>query len=69
MLGTAAPVRLVDHAVPKAARAHKEEGDGKLKPPNNFVNRIYSENDLSSQKISSSSEFAFLSSTDHEREV
>ena len=44
---------------------HKEEGDEKSKSPNNFVNRICSEIDLSSQsKFSSSSEFEFLSSTD-----
>ena len=44
---------------------HKEEGDEKSKTPNDFVNRIYSEIDLSSQsKFSSSSEFEFLSSTD-----
>ena len=65
MLGTAVPVRLVYHAVPQCARAHKEEGDKKSKSPNDFVNRIYSENDLSSQsKFSSSSEFEFLSPTD-----
>ena len=40
MLGTAAPVRLIYHAVPKCARAHKEKGDEKLKSPNGFVNRI-----------------------------
>ena len=64
MLGTAAPVRLVYHAVPQCAQVHKE-GDEKPKSPNDFVNRIYSEIDLSSQsKFSSSSEFEFLSSTD-----
>ena len=56
MLGTAGPVRLVYHAVPQCAQVHKEEG---------FVNRIFSEIDLSSQsKFLSSSEFEFLSSTD-----
>ena len=65
MLGTAAPVRLVYHAVPQCAQVHKEEGDEKSKLPNDFVNRIYSEIDLSSQsKFSSSSELDFLSSTD-----
>ena len=65
MLCTAAPVRLVYHAVPQSLRAHKEEGDEKSKSPNDFVNRIYSEIDLSSQsKISSSSQFEILSSTD-----
>ena len=69
MLGTAAPVRLVYQAVPQGAQAHKEEGDAKSKSPNDFVNRIYSENDLSSQsKFSSSSEFEFLSSTDPSEE-
>ena len=48
-LGTAAPVRLVYHAVPQCAQVHKEEGDEKSKSPNDFVNRIYSEIDLSSQ--------------------
>ena len=48
-LGTAAPARLVYHAVPQCAQAHKEEGDEKSKSPNNFVNRIYCEIDLSSQ--------------------
>ena len=65
MLGTAAPVRLVYHAVPQCAREHKEEGDEKSEPPNDFVNRIFSEIDLSSQsKFSSSSYFEFLSPTD-----
>ena len=69
MLGTAAPVRLVYHAVPQCAHVHKEEGDEKSKSPNDFVNRIYSEIDLSSQsKFSSSSEFKFLSSTDPSEE-
>ena len=55
---TAAPVCLVNHAVPQCSRAHKVEGDEKS------VNRIYSEIDLSSQsKFSSSSEFEILSST------
>ena len=49
MLGTAAPVRLVYHAVPQSAQVHKEEGDEKSKSPNDFVDRIYSEIDLSSQ--------------------
>ena len=65
MLGTAAPVRLVYHAFPQGAREHKEECDEKSKPPNDFVNRIFSEIDLTSQlKFSSSSQFEFLSSTD-----
>ena len=69
MLGTAASVRLVYHAVPQFARAHKEEGDEKSKSPNDFVNRIYSEIDLSSQsKFSTSSEVEFLSSTDPSEE-
>ena len=65
MLGPAAPVRLVYHAVPQCPQVHKEEGDEKSKSSNDFVNRIFSEIDLSSQlKFSSSSEFEFLSSTD-----
>ena len=69
MLGTAAAVRLVYDAAPQCARAHKEEGDEKSKSPNDFVNRIYSEIDLRSQsKISSSSEFEFLSLTDPSEE-
>ena len=65
MLGTAASVRLVYHAVPQCAQVQKEEGDGKSKSPNDFVNRIYSVIDLSSQsKFSLSLEFEFLSSTD-----
>ena len=69
MLGTAAPVRLVYHAVPQCAQVHKKEGNEKSKSPNDFVNRIYSEIDLSSQsKFSSSSEFEFLSSTDASEE-
>ena len=61
----AAPVRLVYLAVPQCARAHKEEGDKNSKSPNEFVNRIYSEIDLSSQSLfSSSSEFEFVSSTE-----
>ena len=39
MLGTAAPVRLVNHAVPQCVKVHKEEGDEKSKSPNDFVNR------------------------------
>ena len=59
-LSTAAPVRLVYHAVPQCARAHKEECDEKSKSPYDFVNRIFSGIDLSSQsKFSSSSEFEF----------
>ena len=69
MLGTAAPVRLVYHAVPQCAQVQKEEGDEKSKSPNDFVNRINSEIDLSSQsKFSSLSEFEFLSSTDPSEE-
>ena len=65
MLGTAAPVRLVYHAVPQCALAHKGESDEKSDSPNEFVNRVYSEMDLNSHsKCSSSSEFEFLSSTD-----
>ena len=61
MLGTAAPVRLVYHAVPQCAPEHKAEGDKKSQPRNDFVNRIYSEIDLSSKsKFSSSSEFEFF---------
>ena len=61
MLGTAAPERLVYHAIPQCAPEHKEEGDEKSKYPNDFVNRIYSEIDLSSQsKFSLSSEFDFF---------
>ena len=69
ILGTAAPVRLVYHAVPQCAQVNKEEGDEKSKSLNGFVNRIYSEIDLSSQsKFPSSSEFEFLSSTDPSEE-
>ena len=69
MLGTAAPVRLVYHAIPQCAQVHKEESDQKSKSPNDFVNTIYSEIDLSSQsKFPSSSEFEFLSSTDPSEE-
>ena len=69
ILGTAAPVRLVYHAVPQCAQVNKEEGDEKSKSLNDFVNRIYSEIDLSSQsKFPSSSEFEFLSSTDPSEE-
>ena len=69
MLGTAAPVRLVYHAVPQCALAHKGESDEKSDSPNEFVNRIYSEMDLNSHsKCSSSSEFEFLSSTDPSEE-
>ena len=49
MLGTAAPVRLVYHAVPHCAQVHKEESDEKSKSPYDFVDRIYSEIDLSTQ--------------------
>ena len=63
------PERQVYHAVPQCAQVHKEEGDEKSKSPNDFVNRIYSEIDLSSQSMfSSSSEFEFLSSTDPSEE-
>ena len=69
MLGTAAPVRLVYHAVPQCALAHKGESDEKSDSPNEFVNRVYSEMDLNSHsKCSSSSEFEFLSSTDPSEE-
>ena len=69
MFGFAAPVRIVYHSVPHRARAHKEEVHGKSKSPNNFVHRMFSEIDLSSQsKFSSSSEFEFLSSTDPSEE-
>ena len=69
MLGTAAPVRLVYHAVPHCALAHKGESDEKSDSPNEFVNRVYSEMDLNSHsKCSSSSEFEFLSSTDPSEE-
>ena len=49
MVVTAAPVRLVYHAVPQCAQVHKEESYEKSKSPNGFVNKIYSEIDLSSQ--------------------
>ena len=69
MLGTAAPVRLVYHAVPQCALAHKGKNDEKSDSPNEFVNRVYSEMDLNSHsKCSSSSEFEFLSSTDPSEE-
>ena len=69
MLGTAAPVRLVYHAVPQCALAHKGESDEKSDSPNEFVNRVYSEMDLNSHsKCSSSSEFEFLSPTDPSEE-
>ena len=69
MLGTAAPVRLVYHAVPQCAVAHKGESDEKSDAPNEFVNRVYSEMDLNSHsKCSSSPEFEFLSSTDPSEE-
>ena len=69
MLGTAAPIRLVYHAVPQCALAHKGESDEKSDSPNEFVNRVYSEMDLNSHsKCSSSSEFEFLSSTDPSEE-
>ena len=69
MLGTAAPVRLVYHAVPQCALAHKGKSDEKSDSPNEFVNRVYSEMDLNSHsKCSSSSEFEFLSSTDPSEE-
>ena len=69
MLGTAAPVRLVYHAVPQCALVHKGKSDEKSDFPNEFVNRVYSEMDLNSHsKCSSSSEFEFLSSTDPSEE-
>ena len=69
MLGTAAPLRLVYHAVPQCALAHKGESDEKSDSPNEFVNRVYSEKYLNSHsKCSSSSEFDFLSSTDPSEE-
>ena len=69
MLGTAALVRLVYHAVPQCALAHKGESDEKSDSPNEFVNRVYSGMDLNSHsKCSSSSEFEFLSSTDPSEE-
>ena len=43
MLGTAASVRLVCHAVAQCSREHKNESDGKSKSPNKFVNRIIEE--------------------------
>ena len=43
MLDTAAPVRLIYHAVPQCARAHKDGNDQKSKSPHHFVNRVYSE--------------------------
>ena len=67
--GSSAPVRLVYHAVPLCALAHKGESDEKSDAPNEFVNRVYSEMDLNSHsKCSSSSEFEFLSSTDPSEE-
>ena len=69
MHGTAAPVRLVYHAVPQCALAHKGKSDEKSDSPNEFVNRVYSEMDLNlHSKCSSSSEFEFLSSTDPSEE-
>ena len=69
MFGTAAPVRLVDHAVPQCALAHKGQSDEKSDSPNEFVKTVYSEMDLNSHsKCSSSSEFEFLSSTDPSEE-
>ena len=69
VLGTAAPVRLVYHAVPQCARVHEEEGDENSKSPNDFVNRLYTEIHLSSQsKFLSLSEFEFLPSTDPSEE-
>ena len=69
MLGTAAPVRLVYHAVPQCALVHKGESDEKSDSPNEFVNRVYSEMDLNlHSNCSSSSEFEFLSSTDPSEE-
>ena len=69
MLGTAAPERLVYHAIPHCSRKHKDGSDKKLKSPNDFVNRVYPEIDLSSQyNCSSSSEFEFLYSTDPSEE-
>ena len=49
MLGTATSVRLVYQAVPQCARAHKDGSDSKVKLPNDFVNRVYSEIDPNSQ--------------------
>ena len=41
MLGTAAPVRLVYHAVPQCALAHKGKSDEKSDSPNEFVNSLF----------------------------